>query len=228
MASYQMPQFLDSGDKILGPLNLRQFGYALGGFMLGLAVFSVVSSLFPRLGILAWGPSIPIILLAAYLALGKYNGRDTDIYAYKYFLYLLKPKYMTYQRHPYIDDLNEKMGDWTLEKINKRWTDQVVSKTNVARNEYLEFTSGDSEDKAERIRRIGGSLDQNYINSMTDAQRLELIIKQKEEMLNSIRHPQGANNIVSARGLRVPLPTAIPSSNSEPKSDLNEHNFFEV
>lgn len=228
MASYQMPQFLDSGDKILGPLNLRQFGYALGGFMLGLAVFSVVSSLFPRLGVLAWGPSVPIIALAAYLSLGKFNGRDTDIYAYKYFLFLLKAKYMTYQRHPYIDDLNEKLGDWTMEKVNKRWVDNVVSKKNVSQNEYLEFTSGDSHDKADKIRRIGGSLDDNYINSMSDAQRLELIIKQKEEMLNYMRHPNNSNNIVATGGLRTPVTTQVTNPNPVLETDPNEHNFFEV
>lgn len=221
MASYQMPQFLDSGDKILGPLNLRQFGYALGGFMFAMIVYYVTSGIFPRLGVLAWGPSIPVVALAAYLALGKFNGRDTDIYAYKYLLYVLKPKFMTYQRFPFVDDLNEKLAEYTVEKINKRWMANVTSKQNISQNDYLAFTASDSELKADTIRRIGSSLDENYTNSTGDFYRQQLIIDQKEALIESYKHPKKPQTPSTGQNQPVLTPNSLDLDNP------NEHNFFE-
>lgn len=232
MASYQMPQFLDSGDKILGPLNLRQFGYALGGFMLALAISGVMGAIFPTAGILVWVPAIPVIALAAYLALGKFNGRDTDIYAYKYLLFVLKPKYMTYQRFAYTDDLNEKLAEWTPDKINKRWLSNVVSKQNTSQNDYLAFTSGDSQGKAKKISRLGNLLDTNYVNAMSDVETQELrrqqLIEQEKQIILSHQKPaKNAQNITPNFNLQ---PTnSNPANNfNQNRANANEHNFFET
>jgi|688.fasta_scaffold144370_3 hypothetical protein len=230
MSSYQIPQFLDSGDKILGPLNLRQFGYALGGFLLGVMIFTVVNSIFPTLGVLAWVPSVPVVLLFTYLALGKFNGRDSDVYVYKFFFFVIKPKIMKYQRHPYLDDLNKKMSDWTVEKINKRWESSLAQTKQIAGNEYLTFNQGNSDDKASKIKRLGNSLDDTLLNSTIQVESKLLSIRAKEAMF---RNYQSANQKLTKRGLtgktklvrplgQVPVPPPI----ARPAVDNNAQNFF--
>lgn len=230
MASYQIPQFLDSGDKILGPLNLRQFGYALGGFLAGISIFSIVNSLFPTLGVLAWIPSIPVILLFAYLALGKFNGRDSDVYVYKFFFFTIKPKLMKYQRYPYVDDLNKKMAEWTFEKINKRWESSLLQKKQIAGNEYLTFNQENSELKAEKIQRLGNSLDNTLLNSMAEVQSKRLSIEAKEALFRnyqtmnqSLINTRIGNTKPRRPTRQVPVPP-IPTRSTV----SSNQNFFEA
>ncbi len=66
---YQVPQFIDVEDKIVGPLTLRQFIYLTGG-----AGFSVATFLyFPFFLWVLVGP--PIAALALALAFYKMNGK---------------------------------------------------------------------------------------------------------------------------------------------------------
>jgi hypothetical protein len=210
---------------------LRQFGYALGGFLGGVLIFSVVNSLFPTLGVLAWVPSIPVILLFAYLALGKFNGRDSDIYVYKFFFFTIKPKIMKYQRYPYVDDLNKKMADWTVEKINKRWESSLVQKKQTDGNEYLIFGQGNSEVKADKIKRLGNSLDSNFLNSMAEIRARELSIKAKEALFNNYQkanQPLTTRNLLGKTQLRRPgKQVPVPPIPTHPATD-NTQNFFEA
>lgn len=217
MASYQMPQFLDSGDKILGPLSLRQFGYALGGFMLALTISSVTSTIIKGAGVLVWLPAAPVVALSAYLALGKFNGRDTDIYAYKLFLYLIKPRRMTYQRLPYLDDLNQKLNELTVEKIDKRWQSTLSGKQNASHDDVLAFREGNSTARAQQISRLAHSLNANNVNTMSAVEREELIIKQNEAYLKALKSGKNKQDIVLN-------PDLIPQYNN---TSINNHNFFD-
>jgi hypothetical protein len=192
MASYQIPQFLDSGDKILGPLNMRQFGYGLGGFLVSAIIFTTMQSLLPGAQVYAFLPCLPIIGLSAYLALGKFNGRDSEIYVLKYIIFNTKPKQMVYTRVPDMHDLDERLSEWTFDKINKKWTEEVNHQKAVKGNEFLTFNQQDSEQKAEGIRNLANELDQSVTNTLTEVFERENEIKAKEELLKQLLDAQNA------------------------------------
>lgn len=66
---YQVPQFIEVEDKIVGPLTLKQFIYIAGGGGLCILFFSYLPFLFALL------LSLPIAGLAAALAFYKVNGK---------------------------------------------------------------------------------------------------------------------------------------------------------
>ena len=74
MIQFQVPQFIETEDKVVGPLSLRQFGYigasaAISGILLFLLRFG------------AWIlVSTPILGIGAALAFVKVNGRPVTIY----------------------------------------------------------------------------------------------------------------------------------------------------
>ncbi|MEI6729232.1 MAG: PrgI family protein [bacterium] len=222
MASYQVPQFLDSGDKIIGPLNLRQFGYALFGFLVCMVVFTITSNIAPQLGIYAFLPASPIAILAAYMALGKYNGRDSDVYLLKLILYTLKPRLMAYRRLAYVDDLNEKATQFTYQKIETRWKEEAAKKLPGAGNELREFYSEEAKAKADRIRRLGTLVDINVTNTLAQVEQKELEIKSKEALLQNLVHSKkpGKNPWTP-----IPVPE-IPSASVNPK-EVFQPNFFQ-
>ena len=67
---YQVPQFIEVEDKIIGPLTLKQFIYIAGGAGVCVVFFSYLSILFAILF------SIPVVALAAALAFYKVNGKS--------------------------------------------------------------------------------------------------------------------------------------------------------
>ncbi|MEM1312800.1 MAG: PrgI family protein [Patescibacteria group bacterium] len=186
MASYQIPQFLDSGDKILGPLNIRQFGYGLGGFLLSALIFTIMQNLFPGVEIYAVIPCIPIVLLTAYLALGKFNGRDSEIYVLKYIIFNSKPKQMVYTRVPDMSDLDQRLSELTYDKINKKWTGELNKQKAIKNNKYLTFNQQTAEEKAGDIRKIGQTVDQSVTNTLAEVFQSEQKIKAKEELLRQL------------------------------------------
>ncbi len=193
MASYQIPQFLDSGDKILGPLNLRQFGYVLGGFLIGVFTYTVTLSIFPGLGWLVFTPLVPIAAFTLYFAMGKFNGRDAETYVIKYLLNLFKPKVMVYSREPYVEDLNQELAKWTPQNIEARWNKQITKETKDSQDEYSQFRQIDPEEKAQKIRELGKSIDQGLVNTLSEIKRSQLKIESKEAMLKSVQ-PNLINN----------------------------------
>ena len=66
---YQVPQFIEVEDKIVGPLTLRQFIYVAGA--VGICVVFFVSLSF----VFAFLLSAPIVALATALAFYKVNGK---------------------------------------------------------------------------------------------------------------------------------------------------------
>ena len=223
MASYQVPQFLDSGDKILGPLNLRQFGYALFGFLVSMIIFTITSNIVPQLGIYAFLPASPVALLAAYMALGKYNGRDSDVYLIKLILFAIKPKLMAYRRLAYIDDLNEKAAQYTAQKIEARWKEEAAKKLPGAGSELREFYSEEKSKKAARIRKIGASVNSNLTNTSALIQQQELEIKSKEALLQNLVNSKKQGKI-SWKPIIVPT---IPSIDYK-QLEAFQTNFFDA
>jgi hypothetical protein len=66
---YQVPQFIEVEDKIIGPLTLRQFIYVAGGGGLCIIFFAYLPI------IVALALSVPVVAFAAALAFYKVNGK---------------------------------------------------------------------------------------------------------------------------------------------------------
>ncbi len=85
---YQVPQFIEVEDKIIGPFTLKQFIYLAGGGGL-VVILLLFLPLF--LGILL---SIPVALLSLALAFYKVNGKSfVEMLEYGITFYLGKRKY---------------------------------------------------------------------------------------------------------------------------------------
>lgn len=67
---YQVPQFIEVEDKIVGPLTLRQFIYVAGAGGLCIVFFVYLPT------ILAFLLSIPVVAFAAALTFYKINGKS--------------------------------------------------------------------------------------------------------------------------------------------------------
>lgn len=68
---YQVPQFTDVEDKIVGPLTLKQFIYLAGGAGICIALFYVIPFHFIAIMLM-----VPVAVLAAALAFYKVNNRE--------------------------------------------------------------------------------------------------------------------------------------------------------
>jgi hypothetical protein len=185
MASYQIPQFLDSGDKILGPLNLRQFGYAMGFGFATFAVFQISFAIFPGAGWFNLVPASPFALLGAYLSFGKYNSRDAEIYVFAAILFNVKPRRLIYTRVPDLYDLEEKLSGVTVNNIantmKKRLAKNISDK---AGNGMNDFNLQNREEKAKKILQLANF--QDNIATQTREKIVQMDI-QKESVVRELK-----------------------------------------
>ena len=90
---FNVPQFIEIKDKIIGPLTMRQFLYilagvaALGGlwFFIELWLFIIIT--------------IPIAIFCLMLAFYKFNGRPFIYFVGSMINYLIKPKLYLWKRN---------------------------------------------------------------------------------------------------------------------------------
>ena len=83
---FQVPQFIDIEDKIIGPLTLKQFFYIAGaGAILFIGFFMLETWLWIVI-------SLPVVGLAVMLAFVRYNGRSMIVMLGAMFRYTWKPK----------------------------------------------------------------------------------------------------------------------------------------
>jgi hypothetical protein len=83
---FDVPQFIEVEDKIIGPLTLKQFLFLLaGGAVLFLLWFYLPLYLFILIG-------LPVLVLALALAFYKVNGRPLIKYLLSMIKYHSKPK----------------------------------------------------------------------------------------------------------------------------------------
>jgi len=88
---YQVPQFIESEDRIVGPLSLRQFGY--------LCIAGVLSAiLYFTINIIAWVLfSIVFISLALVLGFVKIQGQNMIRIGTAYLRYFWRPQHYVWQ-----------------------------------------------------------------------------------------------------------------------------------
>jgi hypothetical protein len=93
MQQYNIPQFVDSEDKIIGPITIRQFavlaiGVVIGGFLWyfkpNIPVFIITI--------------IPVVVASITFAFIKINGQNFDIFLTNVSIYILKPKLFLWSR----------------------------------------------------------------------------------------------------------------------------------
>lgn len=221
MASYHIPQFLDSGDKIFGPLNVRQFGYALFGGILSFLLFTIVQSIIPGVGLYGIVPVIPVIALFGYLAFGKYNGRDSEIYILKLIIYFLKPRLMVYTRVADNSDLDEHLSKLTYENISKNWNERIA-KTSTDEND---FENHSTKMKAERIRQLGITIDTGQRNALQSVIKNTVANEISQNSLEAML-PQNQNNHRYTQSLLINKKETIKPIANEVGS-APETNYFD-
>lgn len=83
---FQVPQFIEMEDKIVGPLTLKQFGYFAGAFAICFFLFSFLTKTFSIM------LSIPVIAIAFALAFGSVQGVPMPKYLANFISFALKPQ----------------------------------------------------------------------------------------------------------------------------------------
>ena len=92
MSQFQVPQFIETESKIIGPLTLRQFIYLGVAGMLRFFLFFVLKIFF-------WAvASILLGLAAAAFAFIKYNGRPLTTVLKSAFIYYWNPRLYLWKR----------------------------------------------------------------------------------------------------------------------------------
>jgi len=90
---FNVPQFIEIKDKIIGPLTMRQFLYILAGIAaLGGLWFFIELWLFIII-------TIPIAIFCLMLAFYKFNGRPFIYFVGSAINYLMKPKLYLWKRN---------------------------------------------------------------------------------------------------------------------------------
>lgn len=92
MGAFQVPQFIDVEDKIIGPLTLRQFLFVAGA---ALIIFLSNSVLQFWLWIIV---SIFVALVGFTLAFLKINGQNFSRVAFNAIKYMIRPRLYVWQR----------------------------------------------------------------------------------------------------------------------------------
>jgi PrgI family protein len=183
MASYQIPQFLDSGDKIFLGMNLRQFAYAIVGFFLCVGVFNIFYAAITNF---AFVVIAPIAGFFSYLCLGKYNGRDTEVYIFKMIIFATKPRALKYMRDYDLTPIYTKIAKNTVTNVIAEMDARVVVNTKNANDPLSTFNNDTSKTKANTIKKLGKNLDVQMVNMGNDIVRREVKIERHRELLNEL------------------------------------------
>ena len=89
---YQVPQFIEVEDKIIGPLSLKQFIYLAGG-----AGFAVLTYFY--LPFILWLlVALPVVALAIALTFYKVNGKPFDVILEAAFMYYVGAKLFLWRK----------------------------------------------------------------------------------------------------------------------------------
>ncbi len=93
MQQYNIPQFIDSEDKIIGPLTIRQFSY----LAIGVVVSGFLWYFKPNIPVFLI-TAIPVMLAAFTFAFIKINGQNFEILLSNVIIYILKPTLFLWSR----------------------------------------------------------------------------------------------------------------------------------
>ncbi len=121
---FQVPQFIETESKLIGPLTLKQFIY--------LAIAGLISfSLFFILKTVVWIMfSIGLGIIAAALAFIKYNGRPLVVILQSALAYLWKPKLYLWQKKELMADEKEIKipSEGPVSRLKNVWLNLITKK----------------------------------------------------------------------------------------------------
>lgn len=93
MQQYNIPQFIDSEDKIIGPLTIRQFAFLAIGVVIGGFLWYFK----PNIGVFIIS-ILPVAVATFAFAFIKINGQNFDIFIVNVMVYILKPTLFLWSR----------------------------------------------------------------------------------------------------------------------------------
>lgn len=118
---YQVPQFIETEDTIIGPVTVQQFVYMLiaGGISFVLYFFFT--------GFLWVATTIFLFLIAIIFGFVKYNGRPLTAIAFSIFRYFWKPRVYIWKRKEELEAMRER---------------EAAKKESMLQNLWLRVTTG--------------------------------------------------------------------------------------
>jgi len=134
MAQFQIPQFIEVENKIVGPLTLKQFGYLAAAGAFGfLTYFALVFWLWLFLTAI-------VAAIAVSLAFVKYNGQPLPKVAFSAFGFFWRPRFYLWQKIEEAPEINAKrqtLQDFVSEmpSVKKLWQDLMTSKNPIPKRE---------------------------------------------------------------------------------------------
>lgn len=93
MQQYNIPQFIDSEDKIIGPLTIRQFSY----LAIGVVISGFLWYFKPNIPVFLI-TAVPVMLAAFTFAFIKINGQNFETLLSNVIIYILKPTLFLWSR----------------------------------------------------------------------------------------------------------------------------------
>ncbi len=170
--NFQVPQFINTENKLVGPLTIKQFLYLAGAFLISVALFYIIE-------IWLW-VLFTVFLAATALALGfiKYNGQSLPKIIWLAIGFLWKPRLYIWQREiiekeikipkfpkiPPAETINSKRE--TLKKlatetpnIKKLWQNLLTTKNPIPKREKTiktPFLGKKPKEKFQLFRKITG------------------------------------------------------------------------
>ena len=123
---YEVPQFIEVEQHVIGPFTWKQFIYLAGGAgALALTYFTLPFILFMLTG-------VPVAIFAAFLAYRKINGRSFEIFAESVFNFFTRNKFYRWNidaQRKYTVTYAEKPIDTTLEAPTPTTTVPQIGKS---------------------------------------------------------------------------------------------------
>jgi len=93
MPQYNVPQFVEMEDKIIGPFTLKQFAVLLAGGLIVLTFWALF-----ELSLFFWVFSVPTGLLAFFIAIGNVNGRPILSHLLPLIVFVKQPRRLVFHR----------------------------------------------------------------------------------------------------------------------------------
>lgn len=126
---FQVPQFIDIEDKIVGPLTLKQFLYLAGNAGLAYIFYSIIPV--AAIGVLV---AIALLSFGGLLAFYKYNNRPLIKMVSAVFFYYLKPRLYIWRPQKTVEQ-KKRVVDMSRYKTTKSTAAQISAPSSSRLNE---------------------------------------------------------------------------------------------
>lgn len=127
---YEVPQFIEVEDKIIGPLTLRQFLTMVGGA----AVLALLYFVFPLIAFII--VAIPVVIFTGLLGFFKINGRPFYFFLVHLTGYVYRPHLRLWRRDPALPAVKAKQSDKEVSEARER-TARKLPRTGIERLSYI-------------------------------------------------------------------------------------------